>query len=292
MLNKRELLKTFILTLSAIFMAQAVPAKSCLWKVTSGEHSLYVQGSSHVLRPENYPLAPAIEAAYSNSTALVLEVDMAEMVSPKTQQLILSKAMLSPPDTIQSVILPATYEYLSTACTDAGLPMAALQQFKPWFATMRLTIVKMQQLGFDSKYGLDQYFYNKATADGKRVIGLETIDFQIALFDSLANESPDDFVNRSLADLELLNTEIEELIKAWEVGDMETLDQLLSKSFDECPGLYAKFITARNKAWAKQLSNMFNDDECYMVVVGAGHLPGEKGVINLLKEKGFAIEQL
>ena len=165
------------------------------------------------MKKENYPIDPAIETAYSNSTALVLEVDMAEMTTPKMQQLILEKAMLAPPNTLQTVIKPETYDRLRAACSEAGLPIAAVQPFKPWFATLTLTLVKMQKLGFDQQLGLDQYFYNKAVADGKKVIGLETIDFQIALFDSLANENPDDFVNRSLADLKLFDTEITDLIK-------------------------------------------------------------------------------
>ena len=292
MQNQRAVLKTAFFSLSLLFLTQLTQAESCLWKATSSKGTLYIQGSSHVLKKENYPLAPAIEEAYSKSTALVLEVDMAEMISPQTQQLILGKATLAQPDTLQTVLKPETYESLSAACTDSGLPIAAIHQFKPWFATMTLTIVKMQKLGFDQQLGLDQYFYNKAVADSKKVIGLETIDFQISLFDSLANENPDDFVNRSLADLKLLDTQITELIKAWETGDTETLDRLMSKSFEGYPDLHAKFITARNKAWVKQLTKMIKDDETYMVVVGAGHLPGDEGVINLLKKKGFAIEQL
>lgn len=292
MLNRRSELKTFILTLLVALVGTAAQAGSTLWKVTSGKQVLYIQGSSHILKQENYPLAPAIEAAYSNSTALVLEVDMAEMTSPKTQQLIMGKAILAQPDTLQTVLKPATYEKINQSCADIGLPAESLQPFKPWFATMTLTMVKMQKLGFDQKLGLDQYFYSKATTDGKKVIGLETIDFQIALFDSLANENPDDFVNRSLADLKMLDTEIAALIHAWETGNVETLDRLMSQSFAEYPGLYAKFITNRNKSWAKQLSKMIKDDDTYMVVVGAGHLPGKEGVINLLKAKGFSVEQL
>ncbi|MEI6891055.1 MAG: TraB/GumN family protein [Pontiella sp.] len=286
--------RSTLLTLTAVLILTALSsgAKSTLWEVSSGKHTLYVQGSSHILKEGNYPLAPAIEAAYSNSTVLILEVDMAEMTSPKTQQLILQKAMLTQPDTLQTVIKPETYHALRTACADAGLPITALHPFKPWFATMTLTLVKMQKLGFDQQFGLDQYFYNKAVADGKKVIGLETIDFQIALFDSLSKENPDDFVDRSLADLALIHTQITELIEAWETGDMKTLDRLMSKSFDGYPELYDQFITDRNKAWAKQLSKMIHEDDTYMVVVGAGHLPGEEGLIQRLKAKGFTVEQL
>jgi uncharacterized protein YbaP (TraB family) len=292
MFNKRAVFKTILLALSSIMLAPAIQARSTLWKVTSGENTLYIQGSSHVLKADNYPLAPAIESAYSDATALVLEVDMAQMTSPQTQQLILSKGILTPPESLRSSLNPVTYQNLETACTNANLPMSYIQQFKPWFATMTLTMVKMQKLGLDSKYGLDTYFYEKAVRDNKPVQGLETIDFQIGLFDSLAQGNPDDFTNRALKDLELLGTEIDDLLTAWENGDLEMLETLMSESFSDYPGLYDKFITDRNTDWAKQLGKMIKDDQTYMVVVGAGHLPGDKGVINLLKNKGFSVEQL
>ena len=281
-------------TLTILFLTSVGPAdaKSTLWEATSPQGTLYIQGSAHVLKAENYPLAPAIEQAYSNSTALILEVDMSEMMSPKTQQLIMGMAMLQQPDTLKTVLDPLTYERLEEAAQQAALPLAAIESFKPWFATMTLTLVKMKKMGLDESLGLDKHFYEKATADNKKVIGLESVDFQIALLDSLSDENPDDFVNRSLTELKQLEDDLTKLLTAWETGDFQTLESLINKSFKDYPEQYEKFITARNKAWVKKLRGMVNRNDTYMVVVGAGHLPGEEGVINLLKQKGFTVEQL
>ncbi|MDF7800694.1 TraB/GumN family protein [Pontiellaceae bacterium B1224] len=292
MLNKRRALKTAVFALSATILIPATLAKSMLWKVSSQKGTLYIQGSAHVLKAENYPLAPAIQQAYSDSSALILEADMGEMMSPQTQQLILKKAMLQKPETLKTLLKPQTYENLTAIADETGLPMPMLDPFKPWFATTTITLLKLKKLGMDEQYGLDKYFYGKATADQKKIIGLESIDFQISLFDSLSNENPDDFVNRALADLKFLEADLDSLLKAWETGDVQTLEKLMTKSFKKFPGMYNKFITARNKAWAKRLSGMVKNDQTYMVVVGAGHLPGKEGVINLLKEKGFTVEQL
>lgn len=292
MLNKRIAIKTAVLALSIMLPAPAVLARSTLWKVSSEKGTMYIQGSAHVLKAKSYPLAPAIELAYSNSTALVLEVDMGKMMSPQTQQLILTKAMLRKPATLKSVLTPQTYEKLSEVAAEAGLPMQTMNPFKPWFATTMITLVKLKKAGLDEQYGLDKYFYEKASKDQKKTIGLESVDFQISLFDSLSNEIPDDFVNRALADLELLETEVDSLLKAWESGDTQTLEKLMTSSFDDFPKMYDRFITARNKAWVKKLSGMMNDGQIYMVVVGAGHLPGKEGVINLMRDRGFSVEQL
>jgi uncharacterized protein YbaP (TraB family) len=147
------------LALVATTLATGSLAKSCLWKVTSEKGTLYLQGSVHILKADSYPLDPAIEQAYAASEVLVLEVDMKEMTSPETQQRIMSKAMLPADKTLSGILNINTYQKLNTACDEAGLPIAALEKFKPWFATMTLTLVKMQKIGFDPQHGLDKHFY-------------------------------------------------------------------------------------------------------------------------------------
>ncbi len=285
-------MKKLILTGFMLLLAFPGVAGNSLWKATSAHGTLYLQGSAHVLKAEHYPLHAAIEKAYTDSSTLILEVDMGEMLLPRAQQRITRMAMLESPATLSSVLKPDTYQNLSAAAADAGLTMTILEPFKPWFAVMTLTLVKMQQLGADESLGLDRHFYEKAKADGKKVIGLETVDFQLALFDTFSGENPDDFVNRSLAELKQLDEDLTELLEAWQAGDIQTLETMINKSFRDYPDLYEKFITARNKAWAEKLAIMAQDGASYMVVVGAGHLTGRDGVINLLRNQGFSIEQL
>ncbi len=290
--TKRGFIKSCALVLIVATLATGATAKSCLWKVTLGNGTLYLQGSVHVLKADSYPLAPAIELAYSNSTALVLEVDMKEMTSPETQQLIMEKAMLPGTNTLQQVLDKETYQKLGTACTQAGLPIAALAKFKPWYATIALTLAQLQKMGFDSQYGLDPYFFDRATADGKRIIGLESVGFQIDLFDRLAKENPNDFVTRALADLAAMEEEVASMEKAWETGDIDTLGTLISKGFEGYPEFHKTFVLDRNKCWLKTLGGLLETPGIHMVVVGAGHLSGEEGLLELLHQEGYALEQL
>ena len=290
--TKRGFIKSCTLALIAATLASGVSAKSCLWKVTSPTGTLYLQGSVHILKADNYPLPSSIEQAYVASEVLVLEVNMKEMASPETQQRIMSKAMLPGAKTLQQELDVDTYEKLSAACIQTGLPIAALEKFKPWFSTMTLSLLKLQQMGFESQHGLDTYFYGKATADGKKVIGLENIDFQIDLFDSLAESNPNDFVTRALADLDVIEKEIALLEKAWVTGDIDTLGTLMSKSFEGYPEFYKTFVLDRNDRWLKKLNDLLEKPKISMVVVGAGHLPGKGGLLELLEEKGYTLEQL
>jgi uncharacterized protein YbaP (TraB family) len=282
----------FLLFLSVLFLSHPAFAESSLWKISSEKGTLYLQGSVHLLKPENYPLAPAIEQAYTESEVLVLEVDMKEMTSLSTQQKILKKALLTDGKKLPDLMSKITYQKLSDACAQVNLPVSSLDRFKPWFAAMTLTLTQTKNMGFDPQHGLDTYFFNKATAESKKVMGLESVDFQIDLFASLSQSNPDDFIAHTLVELETLENDLDQLVEAWISGDIETLGTLLAKGFKEYPDLYNTFVVERNKRWMKKLDALLKKSTPCMVVVGAGHLPGKGGLLTLLKEKGYTIEQL
>ncbi|MEA2069031.1 MAG: TraB/GumN family protein [Verrucomicrobiota bacterium] len=289
---KRSFLKTSAFVLATTLLASAVDAKSFLWKATSEKGTFYMQGSVHLLKAGDYPLAPAIEEAYAKSNVLVLEADMKEMLTPETQQLIMEKAMLGGGQTLENSLTPEVYGMLSEKLAEAGLPIAALQSFKPWFTAMTLVLTKMQAMGFDPSHGIDQYFNEKANTDGKQVIGLETAKFQINLFDALAEGDQNAYMNRMFRELELFEVQLADIIAAWKIGDGEKLGALMNESFKEYPELYESFVLKRNKDWAAKLDKMASKDKTPMVVVGAAHLPGKGGLLELLKDKGYTLEQL
>jgi uncharacterized protein len=289
---KRSFLKTTAFILATVLPASVADAKSSLWKATSERGTIYVQGSVHLLKAGDYPLAPEIEEAYAQSDALVLEADMKEMLDPKTQQMIMEKAMLSGGKTLESSLDPEVYAELSKQLDAAGLPAVAMQQFKPWFAAMSLVLMRMQAMGFDPALGLDQYFHGKAGADGKKVIGLETARFQIDLFDSLAEGNQNAYMKRTFKELELLESQLAKIMAAWKTGDSETLGKLMNESFEEYPELYDRFVADRNKAWAAKLDALASKETTHMVVVGAAHLPGKGGLLKRLEKNGFTLEQL
>jgi uncharacterized protein YbaP (TraB family) len=260
--------------------------------VTSTTGTLYLQGSIHALTAESYPLAPAIEQAYVNSDTLVLEVDMKEMSTTETQQRIMPKALLPASTTLKDLLSPITYQQLDTTCADIGLPIAALERFKPWFAATALTLMKLQNMGFDPQYGLDQYFHDKAVADTKPVIGLESVDFQIDLFDSLSESNPDNFVAHTLADLAVIDSEMKTMEAVWETGKIDALGEFITEGFEGYPKLYKTFVTDRNARWLDTLGSLLGETKTHMVVIGSGHLPGKEGLLELLKQKGYALEQL
>ena len=280
------------LAFSIILLAISAPAKSCLWEASSEKGTLYIQGSVHLLKASDYPLAPAIEAAYTKSDVLVLEADMAAMLTPETQKMIMGKALFKDEQTLETALSPEVYTLLSEKLTEVGLPIAVLQKFKPWFASMTLVLTKVQAMGFDTNLGLDHYFYNKAIADEKPVIGLETVKFQIDLFDSLAAENQDAYTKHALKELDQFETVLNELMTTWKEGNIDELGKLMLENFNEYPDLYDRFVVDRNKTWIKKIDERVTPKKTHMIVVGAAHLPGEEGLLKLLEQKGYTLEQL
>ncbi len=171
------LLVTFALSLCFILHAggsQEKGGKNTLWRVSSGENSVYLLGSLHLLKRENYPLNASIEKAFDDSQTLVLEVDMKSMTDPTTQQMMLSRSMLPQGDSLDKWISQETYELASEKTKELGLDISALRQLKPWFFAMTLTVIKLKTLGFNPQDGLDMYFFSRAKKSGKQILGLET----------------------------------------------------------------------------------------------------------------------
>ena len=278
--------------LTIALLPLAGTAEICLWKATSERGILYLQGSVHVLREADYPLDPAIEQAYAQCEALVLEADINRMEAAETQQMLLEKARLPAGRTLEDELSTEVYSELAGKLTAAGLSLEACQPYKPWFVTLNLMMLRLEAMKLDPDLGLDRYFHRKALADKKEEIALESVEFQIGLFDLLSEGDQDAYILYSLKELEQLENLLDEMLAAWKAGNLEKLDAMLSESFKDSRELEKRFVTERNKAWAKKLDELVKPEKPCMVVVGVAHFAGKEGLLELLKARGYTVEQL
>jgi len=146
-----------------------------LWKATKGSSTLYLVGSVHLLTKDYYPLDPALETAFKDSSLLVEEVDFGEMMATENQLSMLMEGMLPSGQTLDKVLSPATFAAVSKRMETLGLPVEPLKRLKPWLLAITLLGMEWQKAGFEAELGLDKHFYDRAKADGKAVQGLETV---------------------------------------------------------------------------------------------------------------------
>jgi uncharacterized protein YbaP (TraB family) len=270
---------------------ESTPSKSCLWVVEKTSHKVFLMGSLHVLKRSAYPLAAAIDRAYAASQRLVFETNLDAMMDPAIQTQMMQLGVYPEGQDLFQNISEATRKNLEKKFKDLGLPPANFSRFKPWFIAVTLTTLELQRLGFNPLYGIDIHFINKARADEKELGYLESVEYQLNLLGKMNAQDQSSFLSQTLKDLDIAAQLADDMMAAWQNGDADKLYDLLFKSFEDHPGIEDRLLTQRNKDWIRQIEKMLKEPKNTMVIVGAGHLIGPKGIVQILKQKGYAVKQ-
>jgi hypothetical protein len=277
------------LVLCAVVRADA--ALHSLWEIHGKHNTVYLLGSIHVLRPTDYPLPPAVLAAYGNAKSLVMEVSPDELDSQQLQADLLAGAQLPDGKSLPQILGARRYERAAALSHDVGVELTLFDNFAPWFAAEAISQLQLAQLGFNPKSGVDMYFAERAQGDGKTVAGLETVHDQLALFEALSLEEQAEYLLASLEEARDLPKEVDAMVRAWQQGDSAWFEQNLKSDFGNDPKLYESFLVSRNRKWVPKIEALLNDDKNYLVIVGAGHLMGHGSVLELLKKDGIGATQ-
>jgi len=270
---------------------ETTPSKSCLWEVKTASARIFLLGSLHVLKSSAYPLAPEINRAYAASQSLVFETDIAAMMKPAILAKMMEMGIYPEGQDLFQHISATTREKLEEKLQELGLSPADFSRFKPWFLAVTLTTLELQRLGFNPAYGIDLHFYTKAKADKKELAYLESVEYQMSLLGEMNAQDQSSFLNQTLQDLDISAQLADDMMAAWQNGETNDLYELLFKSFEDHPGIEDRLLTRRNKAWLPQIEKMLKAPKTTMVIVGAGHLIGPDGLVELLKQKGHEVKQ-
>jgi uncharacterized protein len=281
-----------LLTLLAIPAVPRAQEKSLLWKVRSGPNTITILGSIHFLKKENYPLKKNIETALDSAKKLVLEINLQATDAQKNQQVVMEKAVNRDGSTLQQNISAETFALTEEKARDLGIDVSSLSPFKPWFVALTLSSLKLQKLGLDPTYGVDRHLAERAKKSGKPISGLETFELQIEVFDGLSPRDQESMLRETLQDMDALEKSADRIVQAWLKGDTPSLEESLLSGMRAYPALFQKLIVDRNRRWLPEIERMIKQGENPLIVVGAAHLVGKDGVIELLKQRGYTVEQL
>jgi uncharacterized protein YbaP (TraB family) len=272
--------------------ADSEPAQHhILWSLQGKTNKVYLLGSVHMLQPSEQ-LPAAIDAAYADAEALLMEIDMDDLDPAQMQRDVSELAMQPANQTLRQQLGPEAYAKLSSKVQPLGVDPAALDPFKPWFAAITLVQVQMMKIGFDAESGVEKRLTRRAAEDHKPIRGLETAREQLEIMARLPDKQQREFLLYSVDDAERMTSELDELLSAWRRGDAKGMAKLLQEGFDEYPDLYRPLTVERNRKWVPQIEALLDDKDDYLVVVGALHLVGTDSVIDLLERKGYKVEQL
>jgi uncharacterized protein YbaP (TraB family) len=222
----------------------------------------------------------------------VEEADLGELEAPASQLKLLSRGLLPGDQSLDKVLSPSTYALVTKRVAALGVPLEPLQRFKPWMLALTLVQLEWQKAGFDGSLGLDRHFFDRAKVDGKMVQGLETVDYQLSLFDGMTMAEQDRLLAGSLEDLDAERANIVRLIDAWKNGDAATVEKLMLDELNDDPIMYKRLLVDRNRRWLPALDALFARKGRAFVVVGAAHLVGPEGLLAMFRAKGYKVEQL
>ena len=276
----------------AVLSISPAIADTSVWSVRSGDNVIYLGGTVHLLRPGDYPLPDEFEETYQASSELYFETDIAAMSDLSVQAQLLQQLTYSDDRSLRTVLSDEAYTALSAYTQTAGLPIVMLEKFKPGLLISTLQILVFQSMGFTPQ-GVDAFFHTRAVADGKAEGQLETVQEQIGFIAAMGEGNESEFILLSLKDLTETGNVIDGMIGAWRSGDAQGLSELFVEDMKvEAPALYDTLLLERNLKWIPQINRMLQDADTEFVLVGAAHIVGENGLLDLLSQEGYEINQL
>lgn len=269
--------------------------KDFLWKISSPKGQVYLLGSLHMV-PTNFPpLNKEIEQAFQDSDNLVVEVDESTAAPGQVEQLTKQKGLYAENDSLSRHISKETKALLDKYLANTGITPSVFDVFKPWLAGLTISVTELQRQGFDIQAGLDKHFLQEAKASNKKIQELESVDFQINLLSGFSDELQDKLLLQSLLEIQDIQNEAAKMIEAWLTGDAQKMNEVVTAELGEHPDLkpvYDKLYAERNVNMEKKIEEYIDKGGSFFVVVGAGHLVGKEGLVQLLQDKGYKPEQL
>ncbi len=263
-----------------------------MWEVSGAKNSVYLLGSIHLLRQEDYPLPTALDTAYANADVLIMEIDMDDLDPFATQAAFMTYGVLHDDRTLRDLMGGELYEQALSAAEAIDMPLDMLSKTEPWYAAMTIEIMMLDRIGFNPMLGVEMYMMSKAQADGKRIDGFETVEEQIQFLDGMSIQAQRDMLISTLTEGAKLAEMMDELVDAWRHGDVEHLESSMLDDLRKHEELNTALVTDRNRRWVDRIETLLDDDEDYLIVVGALHLIGPDGVPKQLERYGYHVQQL
>lgn len=270
----------------APFASRAGNGHHMFWEVKGAHNTVYLLGSVHMLKAADSSLPPEVLAAYKRSHTLVMELNLNDAGAESLLGSGLESATLPEGQTLSTVLGSELYASYLTRAKPLGLDPDTTARFQPWFAALILEQLTLAQSGYEASAGVDAQFAQRAQADHKPIIGLETMAEQMGFFAHLTLDEQRQFLRSTLKDLDTADSDTAAVVRAWERGDVKELERLARQEFDEAPALMRQLTTERNRKWLPRIAALLNDDQDDLVIVGAMHLIGDDGLVALLKRQG------
>jgi uncharacterized protein YbaP (TraB family) len=253
-----------------------------LWKIEKkGHEASYLYGTIHMLPQEDFELKPKVEKAFTESDLLVMELDLSD---PNLQMEMMKYAQMTDGSTLDQFLSPTEFAQLDTMLRETvGMGLNSIRTMKPFMVS---TFLLSRYVG-SQPASFEMNFMMKAKSDSKPIQGLETLSEQMAVFDSISYEVQAEGLVEMIEEEEEMQQLYRDLVVEYKAENLTGLGELLESEMDG-EGEAEFLLDRRNENWVGRINGITSENKAF-IAVGAGHLSGEKGVIQLLREDGYKV---
>ena len=277
--------------------AQNSDRRGFLWEVRKGRQTAYLFGTIHVGRPEFYPLPPSRLKALQRADAIVLEADVSDSARAigATQ-----KYAVYPQNEpgLEKRLTPELRQRVEAVLTRNQLDIEPMMRMKPWMLGSVLALFEAAQAGYVPALSAEAYLIRVAKNEGKPVLELEGIEHQFQLFEKAPWTTQVAFLEEALKAVETRGArrELNRIVQAWETADRPALERVFAEMRAQT-SLGSRFtidtiLLGRHPNMVRKIETMMADGKTYVFAVGALHLVGPQGLIELLRARGYTVTEL
>ncbi len=300
--SEQEALIILARSVQYIYDANELGGKGFAWTIKNKENTVHLLGSVHLANASVHPFNKKLRNAFVKADKLVMEIDIIKMAQNQAQAM--SAYVYQDGTTLESQIGKDNYELASQFLQSAGISIDLFKNYKPWAFNIVLQQIKENtvttkkaNLKINAKYGIDMWFNNVAYLMQKPVVELETVESQIALFDSQKKEDQVAELEKTLQDVnneeettEMMKT-IGDILKTWKNGNRDEFLKVFDVEKLEETEFGKNLLEDRDKGMADKIDAMLKEDgkNTYFVVVGSGHCFSKTNIRKRLEEKGYTV---
>jgi len=266
------------------------PEGPALWKVSDEDTTIYLFGTVHVLPKDLVWYDAEIDEALNASDTIVTEIAMDPATEAKQQILAQQKGVFTDGTTLRSLLNEEQRAAYESALAKLGAPANSFDPLEPWLTTLTLTFLPLMQQGYDPASGVEKVILSKA---GEQSLdALETIEFQLDMFDSMPMDKQVTFMMEAVEAMPEVKATLDGMVERWAQGDADGLAALMNDDLTD-PVLADTLLYSRNESWAEWIEDRLDSTPgTVFMAVGAGHLAGKQSVQDYLVERGIQSERV
>lgn len=257
-----------------------------LWKAADEDTTIYLFGTVHALPPELQWFDGAIADALKSSDSVVTEIKMDESMAGEMQRLVMETGLLPEGTSLRAMMEEDERADFDAAMGKLGIPAMAFDRYEPWYAGLMMSMLPLMQQGYTPDSGVEAVILREA---GDKPTGaLETLEYQIGLFDGLPEDAQLAFLIEASRNVDDIKDQLDAMIAEWVEGDAVELAKLMNEGMTD-EDLADTILYKRNRNWAEWIDTRLDDPGTVFIAVGAGHLAGDQSVQAALGERGIEV---